>query len=51
MDKPIWQSRTFWFNVVSLTVALVEILPPRYAVPIITVGNIVLRFLTTVPIR
>ena len=60
MDKKIWQSKTFWANVVALVAAL---LPPvrdlltqmgwstEIVVSLIAVVNIVLRFVTKQPIK
>ena len=49
-SKPIWESRTFWFNVAMATVTFAGYLPPKYAVPVGAAGNIVLRVLTTAPV-
>jgi hypothetical protein len=49
--KGLLKSKTFWFNVVSGALTVVngaqgEIIPTETAVKIIAVGNIILRFLT-----
>lgn len=58
--KPWWQSRTVWFNGVSLVVAVAgALIDPSLALDsrvvtgltvLITVGNVVLRTLTAQPI-
>jgi len=54
MQKSIFASKVFWFNVASGAVALASgqmgvNIPAKYAVPVLTVGNILLRFITTQP--
>lgn len=58
--KPWWQSRTLWWNIVSLTVVIggtladpTLVADPRVvagATIVVTVGNAILRFLTSQPI-
>lgn len=50
MSKPIYQSKTFYFNLAMLAVTVAGALPPKYGVPIASVGNILLRFLTDSPV-
>ena len=57
MAKSIWTSKTFWFNILTGGLALVDQLSPmlpenlRGAIPtIVMVGNILLRFVTTQPV-
>lgn len=54
MSKSIWKSKTFWFNVASAAVMIASgqagiSIPPKVAVPVITVGNVLLRLLTNQP--
>lgn len=55
--KPIWQSKTFWLNVISIAVAILAITEPtllpidsKWLVWINSVLNILLRFLTNGPV-
>lgn len=53
--KPWYRSRVLWFNVTSLAVAVASgqlgfEIPPSVAVPVLTIGNAVLRVLTSQPI-
>jgi len=60
MEKRFWQSKVFWFNVVALIVVVAgafgfgEFSPDpevvEYGVVVVTVINLVLRFVTKVPI-
>ena len=57
--KPIWQSRTIWFNVLTAAATVIglpevhALLGPdalHYVLMASSVCNVVLRFLTTTPI-
>ena len=48
--KSIFTSKTFWFNVLGIATAYGNILPPKYAVPVVTIGNIGLRLITNQPV-
>lgn len=55
MTKSIFASKVFWFNVTSGAVALASgqmgvNIPAKYAVPVLTIGNILLRFLSNQPV-
>ncbi len=45
--KHILKSKTFWFNVITLGVTVGGLMPPKYAVPAVTIGNVMLRLLTS----
>jgi len=50
--KPIWKSKTMWFNVITLILAVLEVISGVYLIDskvlmlINGLGNIALRFLT-----
>lgn len=44
--KNILKSKTFWFNVLGIAAAYGNLLPPKYAVPVVTAGNIGLRLIS-----
>ena len=55
--KPIWQSKTFWVNALTLVAtvlgSITGILPPEaapYIVGVQSVVNVILRFLTERPV-
>lgn len=55
MQKAFWKSKTLWFNVASLAVAVAGgsfgiPVPPNVAVPVIAIGNFVLRLMTDAPV-
>lgn len=50
--KAFWKSKTLWFNVISAAVALGSggfgiVIDPTIAVPIVTIGNALLRLITS----
>lgn len=45
--KFILKSKTFWFNVFTLTASLSGFLPPRWAAMALPLANIALRIVTT----
>lgn len=53
--KKLWQSKTFWINAATAAVALgggsfgIDV-PPKVAVPMVAVANILLRILTKQPV-
>jgi len=58
-SKPIWQSKVFWFNVLTILAALAAmpeistILPPewlKWIAALNAIGNVVLRVFTNTPI-
>lgn len=55
--KKWYKSRTLWFNLVTLLLGVTEVVTGVYAIPgdylllVNGVGNVLLRFLTTEPIR
>lgn len=57
--KPIWYSKTFWFNVITLVVMIAGALSDpatygpeiaKWAALILPVGNVVLRWMTNQPV-
>jgi purine-cytosine permease-like protein len=54
MPKSLFQSKTFWFNLITAVVnlfggALGYVFPAEYAVPVIAIGNVLLRLITAYP--
>jgi hypothetical protein len=51
--KSIFASKTFWFNVAAVAVQVSQVVPlaPETTATVVGVGNIVLRLLTTAPVR
>ena len=56
MPKHWWKSKTLWLNIIGAILAIVQGLSgnawikPEYQVLILTLGNTILRFITTQPI-
>lgn len=54
--KPFWQSKTFWWNMATLGLEVVQalgqvgVIPPGTLMIVNAVGNVVLRFVTTQPV-
>lgn len=46
MTKNVLLSKTVWINALTLGLSVAGYLPEKYAIPTITVGNIVLRLVT-----
>jgi hypothetical protein len=53
MHKPIWKSKTFWFNLLSGAAALSGSIPlkPEHSAIVVSVVNIALRLATTTPAK
>ena len=58
--RPLWKTKTFWFNILSAALliaalpeftALIPELWIKYVVFAQAAGNIVLRYITTEPVR
>lgn len=56
-SKPIWQSKTFWLNVITISLAILSITEPAFIhvdaktlMWITGILNILLRFLTHEPV-
>ena len=54
-SKNVFASKTFWFNAISTAVTVASgqtglNIPPKIAVPVVAIGNIVLRLLTKQPV-
>jgi len=44
--KPIYESKTFWLNILGIAASLAEVLPPEYAMPTLAIANIGMRIIT-----
>ena len=56
MEKSIFASKTFWFNVITLAISLGQgqlgiQLPADVSAAIIAVGNVLLRIVSSQPVR
>jgi len=57
-EKPFWESKTLWVNVIGLIIVVIQyfqgvnipILSPELSVAILAILNIVLRFVTNQPV-
>jgi hypothetical protein len=50
-SKPIYQSKTFWFNVLSVIVTVAGVVPVTpVTMGIAAVGNVILRIVTNQPV-
>ena len=47
--KSLFLSKTFWLNVLGLAVTLGNVLPQKWAVPVLAVANIGMRLITNQP--
>ena len=45
--KHLLYSKTFWFNVITLAVTIGGVLPAKYSAPVITIGNVALRLISS----
>ena len=50
------KSKTFWFNVITGTLSIVDalngnVIPAQYKAAIIAIGNVFLRLVTTAPVE
>ena len=48
-SKNILFSKTFWSNIAAILLTASDVLPTKYAVPVLAVGNILLRLTTNQP--
>jgi len=48
--KSIFQSKTFWANVLGIAVMFANVLPPKYSGMALAAINIALRTVTTEPV-
>lgn len=52
-----WKSKTLWFNIITVGLAILQLVPGIYPVPpevltfVLGVGNILLRLVTVGPIK
>lgn len=48
IEKPFWQSKTFWLNVAAIALTLTEQLPVEGETAVMVIGalNVLLRFIT-----
>jgi hypothetical protein len=57
MNAKKWiKSKTLWFNIITGTLAIVnelqgKVIPTDVSLIVITLGNLILRFLTTAPLK
>lgn len=53
MEKSLWKSKTFWFNILATTTSLLEVipLPQEYVIPAIGIINVLLRTVTDKPVK
>ena len=53
-SKPIWKSKTFWFNVLGGIATFLlhagAVLPPEWAAAALAIGNLLLRYVTKTPV-
>ena len=47
--KSLFLSKTFWLNVLGLAVTVGNVLPQKWAVPVLAVANIGMRLITNQP--
>ena len=47
--KSLFLSKTFWLNVLGLAVTLGNVLPQKWAVPVLAIANIGMRLITNQP--
>lgn len=47
--KHLLTSRTFWFNVIVITLSMSDFVPPKYGLPAAAIGNVILRLMTSQP--
>ena len=55
MKKAWWKSKTMWFNVLTLGLMAAQgqlgiEVPPNVALPVVAIGNALLRIMTSTPI-
>ena len=50
-SKNILLSKTFWANIAGIAVTVAGVLPQEYAVPVLAIGNIILRLVTNKPVN
>lgn len=48
--KSLFASKTFWLNILGGAIAVSQIVPPKYSMPIMAVSNIGMRLLTNQPV-
>ena len=54
--KPFWQSKTFWLNVIAISILIADylftnqIIPAEWGVLILGILNIINRFFTSQPV-
>lgn len=50
-SKNILLSKTFWSNIAAILLTASDVLPAKYAVVVVAVGNILLRLITNQPVN
>jgi hypothetical protein len=53
ISKPIWKSKIFWFNILSIALEVLDVLPIPTGTAVILVNliNIALRWVTKYPVN
>lgn len=50
-SRHLFLSKTFWVNILGIAAAVVDILPPKYAAPVLAIVNIGMRVISSGEIK